>query len=55
MQTLNIKLEQRSEVVAMSIYEYNEEYIRRELHEDGYAEGYSEGKRKVAAEVLPRR
>lgn len=36
-------LEQRSEVVAMSIYEYNEEYIRRELHEDGYAEGYSEG------------
>ena len=39
-------LEQRSEVVAMSIYEYNEEYIRRELHEDGYAEGYSEGETK---------
>ncbi len=36
-------LEQRSEVIAMSIYEYNEEYIRRELHEDGYCEGEKVG------------
>lgn len=38
-------LEQRSEVVAMSIYEYNEEYIRRELREDGLSEtDYIDGK-----------
>ena len=38
-------LEQRSEVVAMSIYEYNEEYIRRELWEDGLSEtDYIDGK-----------
>ncbi len=36
-------LEQRSEVVAMSIYEYNEEYIRRTLLEDGYADGRRKG------------
>lgn len=29
-------LEQKAEVVAMSIYEYNEEYVRKVMHEDGY-------------------
>ena len=29
-------LEQKAEVVAMSIYEYNEEYVRKMMHEDGY-------------------
>ncbi len=28
-------LEQKSEVIAMSIYEYNEEYVRKILFEDG--------------------
>lgn len=36
-------LEQRSEVITMSIYEYNEEYIRRTLREDGYADGRRKG------------
>ncbi len=55
-------LEQRSEVVAMSIYEYNEEYIRRELHEDGYSEGEkagydrgeADGRRKGLIEAVDR-
>lgn len=32
-------LEQKAEVISMSIYEYNEEYITRELLEDGYERG----------------
>ena len=37
-------LEQKSEVVAMSIYEYNEEYVRKVLFEDGMEKGYNDGK-----------
>lgn len=32
-------LEQKAEVIAMSIYEYNEEYVREAFYEDGRAEG----------------
>ena len=32
-------LEQKSEVIAMSIYEYNEEYVKKVLYEDGEAAG----------------
>lgn len=32
-------LEQKAEVIAMSIYEYNEEYVRKSLFEDGKEEG----------------
>lgn len=28
-------MEQKAEVIAMSIYEYNEEYVRKTLFEDG--------------------
>ncbi|MCM1387566.1 MAG: hypothetical protein NC231_09570 [Bacillus sp. (in: Bacteria)] len=37
-------LEQKSEVIAMSIYEYNEEYVRKVLYEDGEANGYQKGR-----------
>lgn len=36
--------EQKAEVIAMSIYEYNEEYVRKTLFEDGKETGYSQGK-----------
>ncbi|MCM1136097.1 MAG: hypothetical protein NC400_11035 [Clostridium sp.] len=36
-------MEQKSEVIAMSIYEYNEEYVRKTLFEDGWEEGQKEG------------
>ena len=36
-------LEQKSEVIAMSIYEYNEEYVRKALYEDGEENGYRKG------------
>lgn len=36
--------EQRNEVVAMSIYEYNEEYAMRVTYEDGENAGYERGK-----------
>lgn len=36
--------EQRNEVVAMSIYEYNEEYAMRVTYEDGENAGYHRGK-----------
>ena len=32
-------LEQKAEVIAMSIYEYNEEYVRKTLFEDGMEQG----------------
>lgn len=32
-------IEQKAEVIAMSIYEYNEEYVRKTLFEDGKIEG----------------
>ena len=35
--------EQKSEVIAMSIYEYNEEYVRKVLFEDGMEKGYNQG------------
>lgn len=37
-------LEQKAEVVAMSIYEYNEEYIRKSMLEEGKEEGREEGR-----------
>lgn len=32
-----------AEVIAMSIYEYNEEYARKTFFEEGQEEGYSKG------------
>lgn len=37
-------MEQKAEVVAMSIYEYNEEYARKVTYEDGESAGYARGK-----------
>lgn len=37
-------IQQRAEVVAMSIYEYNEEYVRKSFFEDGEKAGYNRGK-----------
>lgn len=37
-------LEQKAEVIAMSIYEYNEEYVKKTLYEDGMEAGYDQGK-----------
>ena len=37
-------MEQRAEVIAMSIYEYNEEYVRKSFFEDGEKAGYDKGK-----------
>ena len=37
-------IQQRAEVVAMSIYEYNEEYVRKSFFEDGEKSGYDRGK-----------
>lgn len=37
-------VQQRAEVVAMSIYEYNEEYVRKSFFEDGEKSGYDRGK-----------
>lgn len=34
---------QKAEVIAMSIYEYNEEYVKKTIFEDGVAEGKMEG------------
>ena len=36
-------LENKAEVVAMSIYEYNEEYVRKSLFEEGVETGYNKG------------
>lgn len=43
-------VEQRNEVVAMSIYEYNEEYAMRVTYEDGENAGYERGKEEGKAE-----
>lgn len=32
-------IKQKAEVIAMSIYEYNEEYVKKVLYEDGYDSG----------------
>lgn len=37
-------IQQKAEVIAMSIYEYNEEYVRQTLLEDGREEGWAAGK-----------
>lgn len=37
-------LEQRAEVIAMSIYEYNEEYARKAFFEEGAEAGYASGR-----------
>lgn len=39
----NFLLEQKAEVIAMSIYEYNEEYVRKSLYQDGIEDGYQSG------------
>ena len=48
--------EQKAEVIAMSIYEYNEEYARKTFFEEGQEEGYgkgvADGKREGRAETL---
>ena len=36
-------LEQKGEVMAMSIYEYNEEYVKKSLYEEGLEEGEKVG------------
>ena len=36
-------LVQKAEVMAMSIYEYNEEYVKKSLYEEGLEEGIKEG------------
>ncbi len=36
-------MEQKAEVIAMSIYEYNEEYVKKTLFEDGYDAGKLDG------------
>ena len=43
-------LEQKAEVIAMSIYEYNEEYVRKSLTETGYEQGLEDGRREGKAE-----
>lgn len=40
----NFLTEQKAEVIAMSIYEYNEEYVRKSFFEDGKNTGYEQGK-----------
>lgn len=35
--------EKKEEVIAMSIYEYNEEYVKKALYEDGMEAGYDKG------------
>lgn len=39
-------LKQKAEVIAMSIYEYNEEYVRKSLAETGYEQGREDGIRQ---------
>lgn len=46
----NFLMEQRNEVVAISIYEYNEEYAMRVTYEDGEMAGYERGKAEGKAE-----
>ncbi len=36
-------LEHKAEVIAMSIYEYNEEYVRKSFYEEGIEAGYNSG------------
>lgn len=48
-------LEHKAEVVAMSIYEYNEEYVRKSFCEDGVAAGYNNGKNDGKTEGDARR
>ena len=40
-------LEQKAEVIAMSIYEYNEEYVRKTFFEDGIEKGIEQGYSRV--------
>lgn len=44
--------EQKSEVVAMSIYEYNEDYVMRVTYEEGEIAGYKRGKEDERVESL---
>ena len=42
-------LVQKAEVMAMSIYEYNEEYVKKSLYEEGLEEGEKVGVLKTLA------
>lgn len=44
--------EQKAEVIAMSIYEYNEEYVKKTIFEDGVLEGKMEGKTEERASMI---
>lgn len=44
--------EKKEEVIAMSIYEYNEEYVKKALYEDGMEAGYDKGKIDGVGEML---
>lgn len=44
--------EQKSEVIAMSLYEYNEEYVRKTFFEEGMETGYQEGKEEGIKEGI---
>ena len=45
-------LEQKGEVMAMSIYEYNEEYVKKSLYEEGLEEGIKEGEKVGVLKTL---
>ena len=45
-------LEQKAEVMAMSIYEYNEEYVKKSLYEEGLEEGEKVGVLKTLAKSV---
>ncbi len=47
-------IEQKAEVIAMSIYEYNEEYVRKVFMEDGEELGYNRGKAEELLRILRR-
>lgn len=40
-------LKQKAEVIAMSIYEYNEDYVKKTLYEEGYDAGKNKGQSEV--------
>lgn len=43
---------QKAEVMAMSIYEYNEEYVKKSLYEEGLEEGIKEGEKVGVLKTL---
>ena len=45
-------LDQKAEVMAMSIYEYNEEYVKKSLYEEGLEDGIKEGEKVGVLKTL---